>query len=121
MFTLKWKRFKSFLDLREVFRSKPCIYLQTDPEEKIIRVGESADLYERYKGGTAFAVEAAMHGSGNLFFAAEAPEEKNERKPLEATMIYDLQPPYCNQHKKYALLSPVKYVHEGDIPKGLQL
>jgi len=100
MFILKWKRFKSFLDLREVFRSKPCIYLQTDPEEKILRVGESGNIYDRYKGGTAYAVEAAMHGSGSLFFVAEAPEDKNERKRLEATMIYDLKPPYCNQRKK---------------------
>ncbi len=118
MVTLKWQRFESFLKLREDFRSKPCIYLQTDPEEKILRVGESADLYKRYNGGTAYAMEAAMHGSGNLFFAAEAPRDEGERKQLEATIIYKLQPPYCNQHKQY-LTSPVKYDHTGDLAKGL--
>ena len=61
-----------------------------------------------------------MHGSGNLFFAAEAPEDKDEREQLEATMIYKLQPQYCNQHKKYSPLRFVKYVDEGDIAKGLK-
>ena len=119
MITLKWHRFESFLKLREIFRSKPCIYLQTDPEEKILRVGQSDNLYERYKGGTAFAMEAAMHGSGNLFFAAEASHDKNERQQLEATMIYELQPQYCNHHKQYPPSMSVKYVHEGDIAQGL--
>ena len=120
MVTLKWQRFESFLKLRKDFRSKPCIYLQTDPKEEILRVGKSADLYERYKGGTAYAMEAAMHGSGNLFFAAETPGDESERKQLEATMIYELQPKYCNQHKQSQPSRPVKYVNEGDIAKGLK-
>ena len=120
MVTLKWQRFESFLKLRQDFRSKPCIYLQTDPEERILRVGQSDDPYKRYNGGTAYAMEAAIHGSGNLFFVAEAPKDKSEREQLEATMIYKLQPQYCNQHKQYPPLKPVKYIDEGDIAKGLK-
>ena len=87
MMTLHWKRFTNFLDLREEFRLKPCIYLQTDPQEKILRIGQCLDIYKRYKGGTAYALEAARHGSG----------------------------------KGYAPLFPVKYDHEGEVAKGLQL
>lgn len=60
-----------------------------------------------------------MHGSGNLFFAAEVPEDKDEREQLEATMIYELQPQYCNQHKQYSPSRSVEYVHEGEKAKGL--
>ena len=60
-----------------------------------------------------------MHGSGNLFFAAEAARDKNERQRLEATMIYELQPQYCNHHKQYPPSRSITCVHEGDIAKGL--
>ncbi len=119
MVTLEWKRYRSFLDLRVAFRSKPCIYLQTDPGETILRIGQADDIYERYKGGTAYALEAAMHGSGNLWFAAEAPPDERRRKQLEKTMIYDLQPRYCNQHKQDPPSYSVPYAHEGEIAKGL--
>lgn len=117
---LEWHRFTGFLELREKFRGRPCIYLQTDQKERILRVGESDDPWERYRGGTAYAVEAAMHGSGNFFFAANAPLEESERRGLEATLIYKLQPPYNNQHKDYPPLHPAEYVHEGDVPISLR-
>ena len=116
---LKWKRFTSFLDLRKAFRSRPCIYLQTDPDEKIIRVGESDDIFKRYYGGTAYALEAALHGSGNLFFVSSAPVDMQERRALEAALIYDLQPRYCNKHKILPPLKPTNYVHEGEVPHGI--
>ena len=114
---LEWHRFTGFLQLREQFRSRPCIYLQTDPHERILRVGESNDPWHRYPGGTAYALDAALHGSGNLFFAAPAPVDKAERQALEATLIYDLQPPYNNQHKDSPPVPRVAYVHEGEVPK----
>jgi hypothetical protein len=113
-------RFTGFLKLREKFRGRPCIYLQADPNEQVLRVGETDDPWERYRGGTAFAIEAAMHGSGNLFFAAEASPEESERRRLEATLIYEFQPPYNNQHKDYPPLRPAQYVHEGDVPITLR-
>jgi hypothetical protein len=117
---LTWQRFASFLELREAFRARPCIYLQTDPKEYILRVGQSDDLWERYKGGTAYAVEAALHGSGNLFFATDAPGDRPERRRLEATLIYDLSPPYNNQHKDFPPAHRVEYVHEGEVPRTLR-
>lgn len=118
---LRWQRFTRFLQLREKFRGLPCIYLQTDPQERVLRVGESKDLWDsRYRGGTAYALEAALHGSGNLFFAAPAPIDEAERKALEATLIYDLQPQYNNEHKKYPPLRRVKYVHGGKVPSTLR-
>lgn len=114
---LEWHRFTTFLDLREKFRGKPCIYRQSDSDERILRVGESDDLWERYKGGTAYALEAAMPGSGNLFFAALAPKEVDKRKTLEARLIYEFQPPYNNQHKDYPPVRRAEYIHEGPVPK----
>ncbi|NGZ10350.1 MAG: hypothetical protein CV088_13330 [Nitrospira sp. LK70] len=117
---LNWRRFTGFLLLREEFRGQSCIYLRTIPQEKILRVGETGDPWTRYKGGTAYALDAALHGSGNLFFAATAPQGEIERRSLEATLIYDLQPQYNNEHKDYPPFKPVEYVHRGDVPKGLR-
>jgi hypothetical protein len=61
-----------------------------------------------------------MHGSGNLFFAAAAPAEARERKALEATLIYDLQPRYNNHHRTVPPVVRPEYVHEGEIPRGLR-
>lgn len=116
-YTLRWKRFSDFRTLRDEFRDKPCIYLQTDRSEEILRIGQTEDIYNRYKGGTAYALVAAMHKSGNLLFVAEAPKDEKTREDLEQTMIHDYDPPYCNQRKKH---KPVKYAHEGDIPKGFR-
>ena len=118
---LDWQRFAGFLRLREEFRGRPCIYLQTDPQEQLLRVGETNNPWTRYAGGTAYALDAALHGSGNLFFAAMAPLDQAERRALEATLIYDLQPQYNNEHKDYPPFRRVEYVHRGDVPKTLRL
>lgn len=117
---LEWRRFRSFLELRQEFRARPCIYLQTDPEERVLRVGESDDLWNRYRGGTAYAVEAAMHESGNLLFASLAPPGQAERRCLEATLIYDLQPRYNNQHMGAPPPQRMEYIHAGAVPRTLQ-
>lgn len=116
---LEWRRFPGFLELREELRNRPCIYLQTDPEERVLRVGESDDLWNRYRGGTAYAIEAAMHRSGNLLFAALAPADQAERRCLEATLIYDLQPRYNNQHIGAPPARRVESLHEGAVPRTL--
>ena len=118
---LNWRKFGGFLKLREEFRNRPWIYLQTDPEERILRVGESDNLRNRYRGGTAHAVEAAMHESGNLLFATLAPADKAERRCLEATLIYNLQPRYNNQHMGTLPARRVEYLHEGEVPRSLRV
>ncbi len=70
-FTLTWHRFPSFIEDREFFRGKGCIYLQTNATENILRVGEYDDPWERHKGGTAYALDAAGHNSGNLYFFSQ--------------------------------------------------
>jgi hypothetical protein len=119
--TLTFERFPSFIAARKEFRGRPCVYIQTDSDEKPLRVGESDDLWKRYFGGTAYALEAAGHGGGNLYFVADAPADRKERCRLEATLIYSLQPRYNNQHMKRPPVNPAEYSFAGSIPRGLQI
>ena len=117
---LEWRRFPDFIVARIAMRRQPCIYLQTDAEEKILRVGQSDDLWNRYFGGTAYTVAAAMHNSGNLFFVAPVPTEPNDRKRVEATLIYELKPPYNKQGKNLPPTLRAQCLHAGEIPRCLQ-
>jgi hypothetical protein len=116
MWRLEWQRFPSFLKLREAFRGRPCIYLQTDPSELVLRVGETGDPWARYRGGTAWALEAAGHGSGNLYFAAPAPADERERRRLESSLISDLAPKYNNMQ---SIQRADGYEHAGQVPAGV--
>jgi hypothetical protein len=118
-FKLTWNRFPNFVNAREFFRGKGCIYLQTDAAENILRVGECDDPWERYKGGTAYALDAAGHNSGNLYFFAEVNEDSSTRKEIEANLIFGLQPRYNNQHKKKPPRVQVQCCHSGDVPKTI--
>lgn len=116
---LTWRRFNTFIEARAAFRGTPCLYLQTDPQENILRVGECDDPWERYKGGTAYTLDAAGHNSGNLYFFSAVNAPSKIRKALEATLIFDLKPSYNNQHKGNPPLERIKYRHAGDVPSGL--
>jgi len=118
--TLTFQRFPSFIEARKAFRARSCVYIQTDRDEQPLRVGESDDLWKRYLGGTAYALEAAGHGGGNLYFVADAPQDRKERCRLEATLIYTLKPRYNNQHMKRPPLQPFEYTFAGEVPRGLQ-
>jgi hypothetical protein len=118
-FKLTWHRFPSFIEARESFRGKRCIYLQTDTDENILRVGESDDPWKRYNGGTAYALDAAGHNSGNQYFFAKVNEESKTRKAIEANLIFDLQPKYNTQHKKKPPQVRLQGCHTGDMPKML--
>jgi hypothetical protein len=68
---LEWHRFSKLRDAWPLFATKPCIYVQTDPTGCPIRIGKASEgLEARYRGGTGYALDAAMHGSGNLVFVA---------------------------------------------------
>ena len=97
---LTFQRFPSFIEARKIFRARPCIYMQTDREENLLRIGECDNLWARYRGGTAYTLDAAGHGAGNLYFVADAPVDGKERRRLEASLIYALKPRYNNQHVK---------------------
>lgn len=69
--TLDWKRFGTFAAARTAFRNRPCVYVQTDRRQQPLRIGSAAHgLEARYRGATGNALDAAMHESGNLVFAA---------------------------------------------------
>ncbi len=68
---LWWSRFSKLTEARDVFPDHACVYAQTDPEGRPARIGmASKGLDTRYHGGDGGAMDAAMHRSGNLVFAA---------------------------------------------------
>lgn len=69
--TLEWHMFAKLTDARARFAKTSCIYVQTDSRGCPIRIGKASEgLAARYRGGTGYAIDAAMHGSGNLVFVA---------------------------------------------------
>ncbi len=74
--TLKWQKFQKLTEARLKFAKTPCMYIQADQNGHPIRVGmASKGLGVRYRGGTGYAIDAAMHGSNNLVFVAAVQEE----------------------------------------------
>ncbi len=68
---LEWSRFNKLTDARNAFWDEPCVYVQADSQGKPIRIAEaSKGLNTRYRGGNGYALDAAMHDSGNLVFVA---------------------------------------------------
>ena len=68
--TLEWYMFERLTAARANFPSTPCVYIQEG----------------RYRGGTGYAIDAAMHGSGNLVFVAAVPKELCEA--IESELIW---------------------------------
>jgi hypothetical protein len=74
--TLEWHKFHKLTVARAKFAKIPCVYVQADQNGHPIRIGKaSKGLEARYRGGTGYAVDAAMHGSSNLVFIAVVPKE----------------------------------------------
>src|SRR5437867_11209061 len=72
--------FERLTAARANFPSTPCVYIQADPARYPFRIGKASEGLEgRYRGGTGYAIDAAMHGSGNLVFVAAVPKELCER------------------------------------------
>ena len=72
---LHWHRFTKLTEARSQFARSPCVYIQADAWRHPIRVGKASKRLEtRYRGGTGHAIDAAMHGSGNLVFVAAMSE-----------------------------------------------
>ena len=115
---LKWKRFTTLTAARDVFRSTPCIYVQTDSSALPIRVGKaSLGLEPRYRGGTGYALDAAMHGSGNFVFVAEVPSKECESIERELIWQHREALAYNNVGKRAPPSVRVTLIHEGDAPK----
>lgn len=115
--TLDWSRFSSLTAARTVFWTKPCVYVQTDLLACPVRVGmASKGLNARYRGGTAYTIDAAMHDSKNLVFVVEVPSdccaliEKNLIWQYRKLLIYN------NMGKRNCPEVSMRFVHEGEAP-----
>ena len=117
--SFNWQRFVTFQEALKKHKGVACLYVLTDKEERILRIGESGCLRSRYRGGTGWMVEAAMHGSGNIVFVAAAPADQKIRQSAEALLTYRHQPPYCQRDKLVPPVEPLEIEHQGDVPRGM--
>lgn len=114
---LKWKRYCLLTEARNNFTNRSCVYVQADSSGRPIRIGKaSKGLNIRYRGGTGYALDAAMHNSGNLIFVAGVAPELSGL--VESELIWRGRAilPYNNVGKKYPPLKRMKLVHVGDSP-----
>jgi hypothetical protein len=91
--------------------------VQADKHGCPLRVGKaSKGLDKRYHGGNGYAMDAAMHESGNLFFVA--PVEEALCKAVEDELIWQGRRvlPYNNQGKLVSPIQPIMIKHSGDTP-----
>lgn len=115
---LRWERFERLTDAREMFGNGPCVYVQADSRGRALRVGKaSRGLHARYRGGTGWAIDAAMHSSRNVVFVASVPLEYLDA--VEATLIWSHRDslPYNNVGKRVAPVALAPLTHSGDAPQ----
>ena len=109
---LAWRSFPNLTEARSAFAEASCIYVQTDRRSAPIRIGKaSKGLETRYRGGTGYALDAAMHESGNKVFAARV-------SAVERALIWRSRPslPYNNQGKRQQPTETVSITHRGTVP-----
>lgn len=114
---LVWKRFESLTQARSAFSLSCCIYVQADSKGHAIRVGKASQgLTPRYRGGTGWALDAAMHGSGNVVFVAAV--ESALVDAVESRLIWDHREclVYNNIGKLREPSDDLRLVHRGDCP-----
>ena len=112
---LIWQRFESLTAARAAYKTIPCVYAQADRDGRVVRVGKaSKGLQRRYYGGTGWALDAAMHGSGNLVFVAAT----DRAEIVESTLIWDHRAslPYNNVGRRVAPAVRVEIEHAGQVP-----
>jgi hypothetical protein len=115
---LEWYKFKKLTEARFKFAKTPCVYVQTDPNGYPIRAGKaSKGLEARYRGGTGYAIDAAMHGSNNLVFIAAV--KKELCKEVEDELIWQGRRclAYNNQGKISQPFSRIALIHRGVPPQ----
>jgi hypothetical protein len=116
---LRWYRHDSFIAARNAIGPNACVYVQADSTGRPVRVGKaSMGLNVRYRGGTGWALEAAMHGTGNLVYTAVVPAELCDA--IERTLIWTSKEslPYNNQGKLHAPSNLVPIRHSGEVPES---
>lgn len=84
---LAWQKFSKLTEARSRFAKISCIYVQADSQGCPIRIGKASEgLEARYRGGTGYAIDAAMHGSSNLVFVAAV--DKDLCECIESELIW---------------------------------
>ena len=114
---LEWHRFTQLTEARDIFADTPCIYVQTDRDAKPVRVGKaSKGLQARYRGGMEYALDAAMHRSGNKVFVARVPSSQCD--DVERALIWQLRDslPYNNQGKLHRPAASISIIHRETSP-----
>ncbi len=114
---LAWRSFPNLTEARSAFAEASCIYVQTDRRSAPIRIGKaSKGLETRYRGGTGYALDAAMHESGNKVFAAKVPASQCDE--VERALIWRFRHslPYNNQGKRQQPTETVSIAHRGTVP-----
>jgi len=114
---LDWQRFSKLTEARSRFAKTSCVYVQADSRGCPIRVGKASEgLEARYRGGTGYAIDAAMHESGNPVFVAAV--EKELCGLVEDELIWQGRRclRYNNQGKIIAPLRHVRLLHSGMPP-----
>jgi hypothetical protein len=115
---LHWHSFEKLTEARSQFAETPCVYIQADARRRPIRVGKaSKGLETRYRGGTGYALDAAMHESGNLIFVSAVSE--GLCGPVESEIIWQGRQclTYNNQGKLTEPFQRMKLIHTGTPPR----
>ena len=110
--------YATFSEARAAFADRSCVYVQTDRHHAPIRIGKaSKGLSARYHGGTGYALDAAMHESGNHIFVAAVPNQVCDA--VERTLIWRFRHtlPYNIQGKKHPPATSVSVSHHGRHPR----
>jgi hypothetical protein len=113
---LHWHRFTKLTEARSQFARSPCVYIHA--RRHPIRVGKaSKGLEARYRGGTGYAIDAAMHDSGNLVFVAAVSGDLCGY--IESEIIWQgrLSLTYNNQGKLTEPSQRMKLTHTGTPPR----
>ena len=114
---LEWHRVTQLTEARDAFADTPCIYVQTDRDAKPVRAGKApTGLQARYRGGMGYALDAAMHRSGNKEFVARVPSSQCDDG--ERTLVWQLRDslPYNNQRKLHHPAASISIIHRGTSP-----
>ena len=113
--TLTWHRFRKLTAARQRFARNPCVYVQTDREGDPLRIGKaSKGLEARYRGGTGYALDAAMHHSNNLVFVATVSAGDCSAVESELIWLERERVVYNNIGKRKAPQPRVRLRHRGE-------
>lgn len=119
--TLSWSLFTSFIEARSEYRRTPCVYVQASSAGMPLRVGKaSVGLDARYRGGTGYALDAAGHESGNLWFVAPVPVDSCDE--IERELIWANRGilEYNNLGIRHEPSARVNLRHKGQSPRFVE-